>query len=174
MDGELTSRSKPTAMAFGQLPEGRRLGHTPPPPRPLSVWRHRCGQCRPPTARLLRPHPPRWTRNSMSRSRGRQANFATKTHVRRRVSNPKSDFVQRDCGDANRQPFRSKRPAHRRTAWPDFRRPKAFRCLILEVALVFSKRSPPQVRKPALANQEFQNPGEAAFDDFRDQWRKPG
>jgi hypothetical protein len=35
VDGELESRTKSTAMAFGRLPEGRRLGHAPPPPRPL-------------------------------------------------------------------------------------------------------------------------------------------
>jgi len=35
VDGEFKSRTEPTAMAFGRLPEGRQLGHTPPPPRPL-------------------------------------------------------------------------------------------------------------------------------------------
>jgi hypothetical protein len=35
VDGELESRQQTTAMAFGHLPEGRRLGHTPPPPRPF-------------------------------------------------------------------------------------------------------------------------------------------
>ena len=35
VDGELESRVKTTTMAFGRLPEGRRLGHAPPPPRPF-------------------------------------------------------------------------------------------------------------------------------------------
>jgi hypothetical protein len=35
VDGELRSRNRTTAMAFGRLPEGWRLGHAPPPPRPF-------------------------------------------------------------------------------------------------------------------------------------------
>ena len=47
VDGELESRTGPTAMVFSCLPKVAAWTYTAASPALRSVWRHRCGRCRP-------------------------------------------------------------------------------------------------------------------------------
>jgi len=48
-------RNRTTAATFSRPPK-RQPGHAPPPPRPFGRFGgHRCGRCRPPVARFIRP-----------------------------------------------------------------------------------------------------------------------
>jgi len=48
-------------MAFGHSPEAATWTCATASPAFRSVWRHRCGRCRPPVTRFRSPHPRKWT-----------------------------------------------------------------------------------------------------------------
>ena len=61
VDGEFSSHTKSTATAFSRYPKVAAWTCAAASPDFRSVWRHRCGRCRPLGVRLRDPHLPKRT-----------------------------------------------------------------------------------------------------------------
>ena len=77
VDGELISRTKSTATAFSRSPKEAAWTCATASPAFWSVWRHRCGRCRPLCARIIKsPSAGVDSRHFMCRGSGRQVKLS--------------------------------------------------------------------------------------------------